>query len=934
MKHDVVTFKSTAHSILHSFYNRNGKQNSESEQKAIILTAAKLIFSDIKSGEYSKEIYPTASEIMSLESNLKYVPESLQIFLNKIIDNKQGEKKIASIGQAIVQAACPRSVIAPLQIGLGVQVHHLVGSKMLLESLHSLGFCSSYQEVLKYESCAAVTQGTTIHTTNNEFVQYIADNVDHNICTLDGLNTFHGMGIIAAVTPRLKTNQIIPRVHVANEEVTDIAKIDIHFYKQKSNKMEEMIFKHLIDLADIEEPLRELDFLIKIARPLGVQSPGWFGFMHMVHHGKYPGESSLVFMPMIDMSASDLSCIFSTLHFVVSQSNQSNTTPVLTFDQPLYWKALNIIENEPSESKIKSVVVRLGGFHTEMSFLGCIGRIMENTGLKELLATAYAENTVGHMLDGKAINRAIRGHFLVDDALNVLLLEKLLAQKDQSSDSNNNSIQTKDDTNDNIEPETGSDSLKEEDTEQCDIHEVEHTEQNDIRKVEERGQSDINKEKSTEHSDIPKVEDIHHDILNKRRAPESLQNNKTILELMESYEQMKLDLLKYKTARLWLQHMEMIDILKSFIKAERTGNWCLHLKSMQKMLPFFAAAGHNLYLKSAYLYLQQMISLPDSNPQLHNAFCNGFHVVRRGDRYWGGLSTDLAIEQVLMRSVKSVGGLTRGRGMTEAQRAHWLLSVPAMAEINNAMQEFTEHRLITSEQHKESTESRIKRDELDRNTFIDFLKERNPFAEEVELRNIETGVIADKNVNADTAKEVGEGIIKGMTDQKVIEYTFKRKNEAVTLGKKNSVKVDGAEIHVDSQLLFERLIAVADITLDEKEDIFQYELCGNPSSLFDSAGLLREPQKPLLAKAIWDHSKCGTDIISDETVHYVLDGGSLIQRIPWSCGSSFDSICSRYTDYVERSYGKAHVVFDGYCNGPSTKDVTHERRTRGSLEQK
>ena len=31
-----------------------------------------------------------------------------------------------------------------------------------------------------------------------EFAQWVADNVDHNTATLDGKNTWHGMGIIAA----------------------------------------------------------------------------------------------------------------------------------------------------------------------------------------------------------------------------------------------------------------------------------------------------------------------------------------------------------------------------------------------------------------------------------------------------------------------------------------------------------------------------------------------------------------------------------------------------------------------------------------------------------------------------------------------------------------------------------------------------------------
>ncbi|CAC5414092.1 unnamed protein product [Mytilus coruscus] len=42
-----------------------------------------------------------------------------------------------------------------------------------------------------------------------------------------------------------------------------------------------------------------------------------------------------------------------------------------------------------------------------------------------------------------------------------------------------------------------------------------------------------------------------------------------------------------------------------------------------------------------------------------------------------------------MRSVTTTGGLTRGRGMREAKRALWLLSMPTLAEYNHAMQQLT-----------------------------------------------------------------------------------------------------------------------------------------------------------------------------------------------------------------------------------------------------
>ena len=81
-----------------------------------------------------------------------------------------------------------------------------------------------------------------------------------------------------------------------------------------------------------------------------------------------------------------------------------------------------ITVNEPVGSKLRSIVLRLGGFHTEMSFLGCIGHLMAASGLLQLLELIYAPNAVLHMLRGKAIAQAVRGRFIVDSALNALIL--------------------------------------------------------------------------------------------------------------------------------------------------------------------------------------------------------------------------------------------------------------------------------------------------------------------------------------------------------------------------------------------------------------------------------------------------------------------------------------------------------------------------------
>ena len=107
----------------------------------------------------------------------------------------------------------------------------------------------------------------------------------------------------------------------------------------------------------------------------------------------------------------------------------------------------------------------------------------------------------------------------------------------------------------------------------------------------------------------------------------------------------------------------MIAILKQFIKAERVGN-CIY--SMSQILPFLAASWHKLYKKSSYIYLQNMVKLPSTYPKVYKLFQEGYHVIRRSDRYRAGLSTYLIIEQMFMRNLKKIWwsykGKMHGRG--------------------------------------------------------------------------------------------------------------------------------------------------------------------------------------------------------------------------------------------------------------------------------
>ena len=238
---------------------------------------------------------------------------------------------------------------------------------------------------------AALSQGTNIPSFNDEFVQYAADNVDHNTRTLDGNNTFHGMGMIAVVTPGTKHNCNVPRRKVTAEEISTTGRVEIHPCGPSQVNVE--IKYNDVVLVRAEDPTSNLDVLWKVSLLFGTPRPSWSGMMQSVHQGRHQGKSSIMFLPIIDMNPSDVTCVSSTLNFVSEHAKEHGiANPIITFDQPLWLKAFDIIQSEPADSDLRKVMVRLGAFHAEMSFLGSIGHLMAGSGLREVLELIYESN--------------------------------------------------------------------------------------------------------------------------------------------------------------------------------------------------------------------------------------------------------------------------------------------------------------------------------------------------------------------------------------------------------------------------------------------------------------------------------------------------------------------------------------------------------------
>ena len=103
--------------ILPDFHAQPKSVDLETEKLNIIRTASKLIKSDIKLIKTSNDIYPFIET--EAERNANFPPQTLKLLLEGLLASKDSVK-VASIGQAIIQAARPRAILGPLQVGLAV----------------------------------------------------------------------------------------------------------------------------------------------------------------------------------------------------------------------------------------------------------------------------------------------------------------------------------------------------------------------------------------------------------------------------------------------------------------------------------------------------------------------------------------------------------------------------------------------------------------------------------------------------------------------------------------------------------------------------------------------------------------------------------------------------------------------------------------------
>ena len=276
-----------------------------------------------------------------------------------------------------------------------------------------------------------------------------------------------------------------------------------------------------------------------------------------------------------------------------------------------------------------------------------------------------------------------------------------------------------------------------------------------------------------------------------------------------------------------------------------------------------------------------MDELPESYPWLYNCFKEkGLHAITRSERFWAGLWSDLVIEQVLMRSIKSRGDLSRRRGMNENARTIWIHSMHHLAGVHGAMSALTGQIHQTSDQHVEEREARTEQDQRDKTTLQNWFEDHSPFTDTKELVSIANGITAsiESSINCDNAEEIGAKIQQSLDNVNYQMSKIKHSEKVKTMSSLlSAVKIDNEDVTIDPMMLFSRLIVMV---MREKNiaSYFSYELSPYVTSLFKH-GIMCDPKKSKLRDYLTKN------VLQAElpvgSITHIVDGSTLLYSVKW-----------------------------------------------------
>ena len=178
-------------------------------------------------------------------------------------------------------------MLASIPFGIGVHIDKSFATRWLVDHIALLDLSISSVEV-KLSKQSAAARYSMEATETEHFTQWIGDNVDHNIPTLTGKGTFHGIGIISIHSNSNSNFKVISRrQHKSVANPADCG-VKVQPYNGDSYRgLRKLYFTSMANLAptSLSAPGMTLDLLWHTAWFFTYRSnpcPNWSGYMQHV----------------------------------------------------------------------------------------------------------------------------------------------------------------------------------------------------------------------------------------------------------------------------------------------------------------------------------------------------------------------------------------------------------------------------------------------------------------------------------------------------------------------------------------------------------------------------------------------------------------------------------------------------------------------------
>ena len=269
---------------------------------------------------------------------------------------------------------------------------------------------------------------------------------------------------------------------------------------------------------------------------------------------------------------------------------------VISLDMGLYLPAKKL---QMARNDLDHIILRPGELHICMAMLTTIGAYMENSGIDMcwIESELYGPSTVRQILDGNHVKRGENAHVTTLQALFTLYQAAFF-------------------------------------TEHQELHET----------LQSLAQELCDACKDGTRTQVKKA---HVDMV-------STIGCLNILDKMSTFEAANASNPMFKVMR---HYMRMVMEMLAFIRAVRTGDWSLHLITLEMFTKYFFAHDKINYARIIPVYLAEISSLKESDPEIYEEFIKGNWVVNKNAQVpFCAVGADNALEHK-NRSMKVSGSV-------------------------------------------------------------------------------------------------------------------------------------------------------------------------------------------------------------------------------------------------------------------------------------